>query len=590
MNQTTLLSLSLTVLAGGVLSHACFASDATDETPFVDASETPPPGVVAVEGGRVQVGSDTDTIEEVLEMRKSYHGQVRLLDAETPKYMVNDLGAFGLGKFEVTNEQYLAFIEKVDRTPPDHWGVEAIAAARQAFLEAEGVKMNEARAQGKKYEMREWTEETKEDWWQENWRDADWAVPEGDENKPVVYVDYEDVVAYCDWAGLRLPSEEEWVAAARGSSDDTFPWGDEWDATERAQTMEVGPPRSLPVGSFPKGATEAGIFDLAGSVWEWTSSSYNAFPGFRVTKYKGKVGKDKFELSMPSDFRSNQKVIKGGGYGVPLLAARVTFRQGTMKSQTAEELGFRVASSMTPAADRARAEWDSVLRRCPARKDDALLDYDNIAGIDRWKTKAAPGERPEGYTIIDGYEAVAFVPRAELELKHGGEIDTASRSWPVTLGALITSRDILEPALPAGSYLVMYRSNGKWVDADGIKVDVPGGGIEAPDGAEPTLEQQFGQVIDTDEDLLVFCDAATGKVVATIEHELKKDDRIAKVELGLGLDRREVVVGAGVDRRKETQDWLQFEGRLPVSGGRRALPVTFELRVETDSLGTGWRR
>jgi len=590
MNQSSLHSLAFPVVAGSLLGLACFASDGADETPFVDASETPPPGVVALEGGRVQVGSDPDTIEEILEMRKSHHGAVRLLDAETPKNMVNGLPAFGLGKYEVTNEQYLAFIEKVDRTPPDHWGTEALAAAQQAFLVAEGEKMNEARAQGKKYEMREWDERAKEEWWQENWRDADWSVPEGDENKPVVYVDYEDVLAYCEWAGLRLPTEEEWVFAARGSSDDLFPWGDEWDATERAQTMELGMSAPVPVGSYPNGATDAGIFDLSGSVWEWTSSSYNAFPGFRVGTYKGKVDRDKFELSMSSDFRSNHKVIKGGGFGAPLLAARATFRQGTMKTQTAEELGFRVASSMTPAADRARAEWDSVLRRCPARKDDALLDYENIAGMDRWITKTPSGPRPEGYAIIDGYEAVAFVPRAELGLGHGGEIDTASRLWPVTLGALITSRDLLEPALPAGSYLVMYRSNGKWVDADGIKVEIPGGGIAAPDGAEPTLEQQFGTAIDVDEDLLIFCDATTGKVVATIAHELKKDDRIAKVDLGVGLDRREVVVGAGAERRKETQDWLQVQGRLPISGGRRALPVEFEVRVETDSLGTGWRR
>ena len=109
-------------------------------------------------------------------------------------------------------------------------------------------------------------------------RRCSWQAPRPNRNAsdhpddPVVHVSWTDARAYCEWAGSRLPSEDEWEYVARGAERRTFPWGDEWD---RGRIREANANRIglEPVGSHPEGATPDGILDLAGSVWEWTSTT-----------------------------------------------------------------------------------------------------------------------------------------------------------------------------------------------------------------------------------------------------------------------------------------------------------------------------
>jgi len=89
---------------------------------------------------------------------------------------------------------------------------------------------------------------------------------------PVVHVSWTDARSYCEWAGGRLPTEDEWEFAARGVDRRAFPWGDEWDANRLRDVRATGVGLE-PVGSHPQGATPEGLLDLAGSVWEWTSTS-----------------------------------------------------------------------------------------------------------------------------------------------------------------------------------------------------------------------------------------------------------------------------------------------------------------------------
>ncbi|MEI6520861.1 MAG: SUMF1/EgtB/PvdO family nonheme iron enzyme [bacterium] len=92
------------------------------------------------------------------------------------------------------------------------------------------------------------------------------------DNTPIVNVDWNDATAYAKWANAQLPTEEEWEKAARCSKL-IYPWGNIWDPAKCNNGLE-GKNAPTKVGSYPAGASEYGVMDMAGNVAEWCSDDF----------------------------------------------------------------------------------------------------------------------------------------------------------------------------------------------------------------------------------------------------------------------------------------------------------------------------
>jgi serine/threonine-protein kinase len=111
------------------------------------------------------------------------------------------------------------------------------------------------------------------------------SVPKEPETHPVVWVSYLDALAYCDWAGVTLPTEWLWEKAARGPDGPPFPWGEKSPLPgdgEKASLTNVRSEGTCPVGSFPRTRTAYGCEDMVGNVSEWCrmieGDDYGRFP------------------------------------------------------------------------------------------------------------------------------------------------------------------------------------------------------------------------------------------------------------------------------------------------------------------------
>ena len=204
-------------------------------------------------------------------------------------------------------------------------------------------------------------------WWK--WTiGANWKHPNGPGSSinekgryPVVHIAYADALAYCDWAGRRLPTEAEWELAARGTKKGTlYFWGDDtsllgqqantWEGEFPVNNAEIdGFERQAPVKSYP--SNDYGLFDMAGNVWEWTSDWYNTDYYNEVSSKKG-IEKNPKGAEAPYNNQNpyaKEKVMKGGSFlcsASYCASYRISARMATSLDSSLEHLGFRTVASL----------------------------------------------------------------------------------------------------------------------------------------------------------------------------------------------------------------------------------------------------
>ncbi|MDP7236766.1 MAG: SUMF1/EgtB/PvdO family nonheme iron enzyme [Candidatus Latescibacteria bacterium] len=203
------------------------------------------------------------------------------------------VNAFYIDRYEVTNEAYKSFIEASGHPEPNHW--------------------------------------------------TDRTFPSGEARYPLVGISWYDAQTFTQWAGKRLPTEVEWEKAARGDDGRIYPWGDDfvpgWVNTKGDGDAYT---TTAPVGSFSKGVSPYGVFDMAGNVWEWSVDWFDRYPG---------------NTAENPTYGQQYRVIRGGSW-INYDGNIKTFNRGKFyPSDTSLLLGFRCATD----ADRDQ-QTDSTIR------------------------------------------------------------------------------------------------------------------------------------------------------------------------------------------------------------------------------------
>ncbi|WP_395106700.1 ergothioneine biosynthesis protein EgtB [Actinomadura sp. SCN-SB] len=261
-------------------------------------------GEVLIEAGRFEMGTSDDPWA---------------YDNERPAHFV-DLPAYYIDVEPVTNGEYLAFMEAGGYDEPRYWT----------------PKGWQWRNEGGKRSPAFWTRDGGT-WVRRRFGRTE-PVPL---DEPVQHVCWYEADAYARWAGKRLPTEAEWEKAARwdpyAGRSRRYPWGDVYEEGRANLGQRMLKPAEA--GAYESGASAYGVRRLIGDVWEWTSSDFHGYPGFRSFPYK--------EYSEVF-FGPEYKVLRGGSWATHPLAVRGTFRNWDYPIRRQIFAGFRCARTAAP--------------------------------------------------------------------------------------------------------------------------------------------------------------------------------------------------------------------------------------------------
>jgi formylglycine-generating enzyme required for sulfatase activity len=259
--------------------------------------DQPPIGTMAaVPAGEFQMGCDSANPGPALACARK----------DTPLHAVW-LDAYAIDRFEVTNREYQACVAAGQCQPPRR----ARSHEREAYYGNPGYDLY-----------------------------------------PVLYVSHWDAVDYCAWAGKRLPTEAEWEKAARGAVDTRpFPWGDEPADCSRQNRPIEGicsdqPDDTARVGSYPRGASVYGVYDLGGNAFEWVLDQYSE-TWYQNTPYLNPIN--------TTQGQRDAYTLRGGSYRDRIAYTRVFHRHWGHHGDTVggdapyyrnDRAGFRCARSL----------------------------------------------------------------------------------------------------------------------------------------------------------------------------------------------------------------------------------------------------
>jgi sulfatase modifying factor 1 len=210
-------------------------------------------------------------------------------DDEQPQHPVY-VSEFYIGRYPVTNAQYAAFVKATKHRAPEHW-------------------------------------------------EGGGRIPSGKENHPVVYVSWDDAVAFCQWLSqetgrtFRLPTEAEWEKAARGTDGRIYPWGNGWDET-KLNSGEAGPGDTTPVGQYSPDGDSPYAADMSGNVWEWCADWYDKEEYQRRAKSTVKNPR--------GPKRGESRVVRGGAFDDYRGFGRCAYRFRRHPGSFSRRSGFRV--------------------------------------------------------------------------------------------------------------------------------------------------------------------------------------------------------------------------------------------------------
>ncbi|MCG3210675.1 MAG: Hercynine oxygenase [Anaerolineae bacterium] len=222
---------------------------------------------------------------------------------ERPVHQV-DLAAFYIDQYEVTNAQFVEFLNQKEIQEEDGFSyLPGLDEYSDIYLDG-----------------------------------ATWKIVEGGEDYPVNTVSFSGANAYCQWRGARLPTEAEWEKAARGTDERTYPWGEAitCNVANFFGSPDGGPCQDYTarVGSYPNGISPYGAYDMVGNVWEYVRSVYKDYP------YNPGDGREDTSAASADALR----VLRGGSWNYGISFSAATYRNNDFRLNPYLNVGFRCAA------------------------------------------------------------------------------------------------------------------------------------------------------------------------------------------------------------------------------------------------------